>query len=301
MKNMLKYEKINYWGLDDTIRMSNGAAELLIPTALGIRILSYRLAGGENVFKVFEDQIQNKDKPEWQLFGGHRLWTSPEQSPRTYEIDGAPLESAEITADGLLLTQRTDAVSRIQKRLLVKLDETTARVALTHMLTNAGQWPVRLAPWALTVLRHGGFCAAAQPARFNQLLPDRSVVLWPYAGMNDPRVTWGGRVVSVKTARAERPFKFGCFCDSGAAVYVIGNTVFRKNFGADKTLKYPDFNVNFECYTNNEMLECESLGPLSTLEHGESAEWIENWSLSEAGQAPAYNDEPGILKLLEQQ
>ena len=182
---MVKRETILFHGLDETIRLYNDAAELLIPIKLGIRVLSYRLSGGENIFQVFEEQIRDKDKQEWQIFGGHRFWTAPEDPVRSYEIDGAPLEDFKITEDGVILTQRINEISNIKKQLHIKLDEKTSGVTLTHTLTNMNRWPIQIAPWALSVLKPDGFCAVALPERYFNLLPDRAVVMWPYANMND--------------------------------------------------------------------------------------------------------------------
>lgn len=44
-------------------------------------------------------------------------------------------------------------------------------------------------------------------------------------------------------------------------------------------LVYPDFGASLECFTNAEMLEVETLGPLTTLEPGSTVEHVEQWHL----------------------
>ena len=48
---------------------------------------------------------------------------------------------------------------------------------------------------------------------------------------------------------------------------------------AMRTAHYPDGGCNFETFTNQDMLEMESLGPIVTLEPGKSVEHTEVWDL----------------------
>jgi len=297
---MVKFEKVAFKGLKDCVKLSNDFAELIVPTALGIRILSYRRKGGENVLKVFDGQIKTKDKQEWQSFGGHRLWHSPEEFPRTYEIDGAPLEGWEWTGKELLLTQKPDAVSGIKKQVTVRLDENSGRVFLSHRLTNLNAWEIEVSAWALTVLKEGGFCAFKIPENYNALLPNWNIALWPYTKINDKRLYPGDKIISIRQfADAETPFKLGAFASYGAAAYFVGRDVFKKTFGCGAAARqYPDFGCNFESYTNAEMLECESLSPLTRLKCRESVVWDEVWSIGELPKELKYDDEKEILKIL---
>jgi len=319
---MLKYDKINYLGLAETIRIENGAAELLVPVKLGIRVLSYRLTGGENVMKIFDAQIKDYAKNEWQSYGGHRLWHAPEDMPRTYDVDNAPLEIAEVRRDGLYLLQRLDPVSLIRKEALITLSEKTTEARIKHTVTNMNRWPVKLAAWALTVLREGGFCAVETPRNEFTLLPDRTLTLWPYARMNDPRAYFGDRVITVKQDTAAKgPFKVGLCAQNGTAVYILPDVVFKKRFGVSQITndkgqmtnnvlasqfsilnsqlnEYPDYGCNFETYTNSEMLECESLSPLKELKYGESIDWTEVWTLTKNTAGIKQDDEEAIIKIL---
>jgi hypothetical protein len=336
---MVKYDKIDFLGLKETIRVQNGAAELLVPTQLGIRVLSYRLAGGENVMKIWPEQIESRAKNEWQSYGGHRLWHAPEERPRTYEADNAPLEIAEARRDGLYLLQPLDPVSRIRKEALITLHEKTSEVKIKHTVTNLNRWPVTLAAWALTVLKEGGFCAVETPRGEFALLPDRSITLWPYARMNDARVSWGDRVLTLRQdAAAKAPFKLGLYAQKGAAAYILPDVIFKKKFGeglkgsAQRTVhspqlkgnaeckmrnaelkdqsetfnfqpstfnSYPDFGCNFETYTNAEMLECESLSPLKELRYNESLDWDEVWTLAKTPAGLKPDDENAVLRAME--
>jgi hypothetical protein len=55
--------------------------------------------------------------------------------------------------------------------------------------------------------------------------------------------------------------------------------LFVKRFGYVEGKTYPDGGSSFETFTNEDALELEALGPLTTLKPGERAELIEDWDL----------------------
>ena len=71
-------------------------------------------------------------------------------------------------------------------------------------------------------------------------------------------------------------------------VICTGNTFFCKTVTPPRVgANYPDDGCNFETYTNHEMLEIESLGPLVTLAPGESSAHQERWFQHVFDAAPA--------------
>ena len=71
------------------------------------------------------------------------------------------------------------------------------------------------------------------------------------------------------------------------AGYHNGSTLFVKRFEFDKNATYPDRGSNIEIFANEEILELETLGPLTKLKPGGTLEWIEEWELF--GDVPAFN------------
>ena len=71
-----------------------------------------------------------------------------------------------------------------------------------------------------------------------------------------------------------------------------GDTLFVKRFGYEEGKVYPDNGVNLETFTNEDMLEMESLGPVTKLSSGKTVEHIEHWEL--IGNVPSFADEAGI-------
>ena len=67
-----------------------------------------------------------------------------------------------------------------------------------------------------------------------------------------------------------------------------------KTVGFERGQLYPDRGCNFELYTDPNILEVETLGPLTMLSPGEKTEHVETWNrFSGVG---AIVDEAGIAK-----
>ena len=61
----------------------------------------------------------------------------------------------------------------------------------------------------------------------------------------------------------------------------------------DEKAKYPDFGASYETYSNDFMLEMESLSPLVKLDPDQDMVHIEEWELIEGVKSPS-NDEGEI-------
>jgi len=66
------------------------------------------------------------------------------------------------------------------------------------------------------------------------------------------------------------------------AAYLRGDTALIKRYATDPTGRYPDLGCNTEMFTNESMLELETLGPLVRLEPGAETIHDEHWSIIEA-------------------
>jgi hypothetical protein len=70
-----------------------------------------------------------------------------------------------------------------------------------------------------------------------------------------------------------------------------------KTFKLDLTAEYPDLGCTVETFTNKDMLEIETLGPLTKLEPGQQIEHVETWHLLRDVLVPE-NDEDVDQKVL---
>lgn len=285
-------QTVPYRGWPNCIRLANGRIEVIATTDVGPRIIHLSVPGGENILGVMPDQAGLTGGDEWRIYGGHRLWHSPEAKPRSYYPDNGPLE-ARLEDDTLRLIQPVEATTGIQKEIDITLIGDQPHLEVRHILENRGVWPVELAPWALSVMNLGGVAVLPQSAWAtpDNLLPNRLLVLWPYSDMRDPRVEWGSRYLLVRQdPRREPPFKVGLNATEGWAAYYRQNQLFVKCFDYEPGVDYPDFGCSVEVYTCGSFLELETVAPLVLLEPGEAVEHVEHWFLYDEV-APVTNEE----------
>jgi hypothetical protein len=67
---------------------------------------------------------------------------------------------------------------------------------------------------------------------------------------------------------------------------VLNGQAFVKQYEHDAAATYPDLGSSFETFTNRDMLEVETLGPVQVIQPGASAEHREHWHLLEGIQTP---------------
>jgi hypothetical protein len=280
-----RFETVPYGGWPNGARLTNGRIELVATTDVGPRVIRLGFVGGPNLFKEFPEHLGRTGGDEWRSYGGHRLWHAPESVPRTYWPDNVPVES--VWRDGVLtLSQPTEGSTGLRKAIALRMAPNRDQVTVTHTITNEGLWPVELSVWCLSVMAPGGtgiFPQEVYKPHAEALLPARPLVLWHYTDMADPRWTWGTRYVRLRQDPSLESFqKVGMMNTLGWAAYQLESALFLKRFRHRPGARYPDMGCNTETFTNADMLEVETLGPLVTLAPGESATHVEDWFLFEA-------------------
>lgn len=289
-----------YAGWAHCLELEHGPFALLATTDVGPRILRCAPGSdGPNLFKEFPEELGLQGADSYLLFGGHRLWHSPEAFPRSYALDHDPVEH---TWDGrrLVLTQATEAATGIRKSLEIEcLPEGLLRVR--HRLGNEGPWPVTLAAWAMTLMAAGSRAIVPQePFRPHpeHLDPARSLTLWHYTRMDDPRVRWGRQFIQlVERGDVDAKFKLGIMNRRRwAACWTHGN-LFVKTFGFQADALYPDHGCNCEIFAMPGFLELESLGPLRELAPGADLVHDEIWHLWPLPDLPL-EDDPALADTL---
>lgn len=278
---MVVVEKVEYHGWPNCQKISNGLVELIVTADVGPRIISFGFKGGENLFfeNLAEAGIMGGDT--WHSFGGHRLWHAPEDFVRTYAPDNQPVQVEQLK-DGARFTSATEP-SGIQKVVEIHLSDSEAKVKVNHTLINRGLWPIPLAIWALSVMKAGGKVIVPHSPKIghdDQLTPTHSLAIWGYTKMDDPRWTWGDKYFFLKQDSSfDYVQKIGSLNTLGWAAYQHNDKVFIKKFGYNPSQVYPDCNCNFETYTDQNMLEVETLGPKILIEPGQKADHLEEWFL----------------------
>lgn len=288
-------ERIAYGGWPTCYRLSNPHVDLVVTADVGPRIIRFGFVGQPNVFCEVPAEMGLTGGATWRIMGGHRLWHAPEHPIRTYAPDNEPVAGVVLPDGGLRVTQAVEASTGLQKSLEIRLAPDAPTAEIRHRLINRNLWAVTCAPWALSVMAAGGvgiFPLPRKRSHAESLIPAISLTLWNYSDMADPRWTWGSGFVMLRQQPGGSPQKVGATVPQGWAAYVNAGTAFVKHFPFDPSATYPDSGCNYETFTNDYMLELESLGPLVDLQPGASVEHVESWHLLDG--VPTPDDEAAV-------
>ena len=279
------FEKISYNGWPNCIRLFDEEIELIVATDIGPRIIKFGYINKQNFFYLVPEHFGKTGGEEWRIYGGHRLWHSPEAIPRSYSPDNEKVEFT-IHDDSIKLMQPKEAFTGIRKEMEITLLPNKNQIKVLHRLINQNLWNVELAIWSLSVLAKGGRAIVPQEpyAEGNDyLLPSRPLALWHYTKMNDPRWIWGAKYIQAKQDILERSEqKMGVLNKLGWTAYYLNGELLIKKFDYNPDAIYPDYGCNNEIYIHADFLEIETLGPLTKLSPGEVVEHTEHWLLVKA-------------------
>jgi hypothetical protein len=306
--NSITVEKLVYKNFGECLKLSNGIVEAFITIDIGPRIIRYGLIGGENY--LLEDierstEVTNKameavfgEGSKWFIYGGHRLWLSPEDMPLTYYPDNECVVWNEIPG-GVELIPPAQRVNDFQYRIEVIMSKNMPKISIKHYATNIGDSTKKRSMWALTVLSKNGLEVIPQPIHDTGLLANRVLSLWSFSDMSDDRVYWGKKYISLRQDTSiTSAFKLGISNMRGWAAYFNHGGMFVKKYENNPNGNYPDFGTSFETYTNDKIMEMETLGELVDITPGSTAYHGEEWSLFSNVERPEARDEITIDTLV---
>lgn len=271
--------------LGKTLELEYGDLLMSVTIDVGPRIIHFSRRLGQNImFNDLNDEV-SKDVSKyfgegniWHLYGGHRIWASPE-GETTYIPDNDPVPY-EIKGNSVEFFPRAWPKVGLQSSLKISFLGDN-KVSVSMSLTNTGD-PKKIALWALTVLKPGGKMEAYLPKKDTGYLPNRNLVMWPYASISDKRFSFSDDKLTVQSNdRASNPFKVGFYTDKGKIIYTLGKETFTKTFEV-KEGEYPDMNCNVETYTSKLIHEVETLSPLVSIGKGDTIYHEEIWTLERA-------------------
>lgn len=278
----LHITKDNYRGWENSYRLSNDLIDLVVTTDVGPRIIRFGFVGGDNEFKEYPSQRGLVGGDEWRIYGGHRLWHAPEVPPRNIFPDNSPVVLEE-HGPYVRVIQSVETTTGIQKEVDIALAPESATVRVTHRLRNLNLWSVELAPWAVSVMDAGGTAILPLPPRMSHdenLLPTNTLTMWAYTDLADPRWRIGKSFVLLRQdPTRESPQKVGLMAPAGWIAYAHKGHLFISRVAYLPGATYPDLGSSLETYTDGEMLEVETLGPLVKLEPQATVEHVEDWYL----------------------
>ena len=283
---MTEINRTEYGKYGACVEITDGVRSMLVTTDIGPRVIFFGMKGGANI--MFEDKNDDINKSGeffdknlpgkggWHIYGGHRLWKSPEYMD-TYYPDNAPV-AVETLSDGAVFTSEPELTTKLRKSVKITMAD-DGTVTLEHKITNTGKEKTgKIALWALTVMDKGAKGEFRLSSADTGFLPNRNLVFWPYSDLTDDRFFTDGKKFTLDW-KDRPPFKLGARVDDGKLVIRTKGLVFTKRFGCVDGAEYPDMQCNAELYTNELMFEVESLSPYTELAPGESAVHTEVWTL----------------------
>ena len=299
------FEISEYKNFGKCLTVSDGRSELEVTLDIGPRVISYSLCGHKN---IFSEDIERKtfrgggqlhsffgNDENWYIYGGHRLWSSPESFPESYTPDNFPVEYViDEAAGSVTLTppDRTQVGERHSMKVTMSVD---GSVTVSHTITNISGGALKLAPWCMTVGEKNGTLIIPQSRDKTGLLSNRHISVWEYTDVSDPRFFLGNRYMTLRQQPgSQNKFKIGINNTEGWSAYLAEGQLFRKAFAWERGEEYPDNGCNFEAFTDGEIIEIESLGFLKELAPGESVFAEEKWSLTACPDSFDPRDEDNI-------
>ena len=278
-------EKYNWGGWQNCLHLSNGEIDIVATTDIGPRIMRCGFEDQKNLLLELKDEMGQKGGDEFRLYGGSRLWHSPEANPRSYIPDNYPVD---YKWDGktLKLIQPVESKTSMQKEMAITMSSSENKIEVVYRIYNKGIWPVKYALWALTLMANNGRAIIPQEPfqRWeDNLLPVRPLVLWSYSDMNDKRWNWGKKYIQLRQdPKSDGPTKVGLLNKLCWEAYTLEGFVFLKRYNYEPDSEYPDYMCNTEVYTDPKLFELETLSPLKVVEPGDFSEHKENWYLFKA-------------------
>lgn len=261
----------------ECVRLESERSTLITTVSIGPRIIGL-FGAGSNIMAVLPDAtLERPGGPPFSLVGGHRLWAAPELPELTYEPDERPCTATSV--DGGLRVEAPADGAGLVKALQVR--SAGAGWIVDHELRNEGDRPIVLAPWAITQLRPGGRAELPLGRRGPGPQADRSLVLWPYTDLDDPRLHLERDVIRVDAVPGAGPLKVGAAPGEGRLVYRLDGEVFEKRTAVDDAGPHADRGAAAQVYVRDDFCELETLGPLTELRPGDSAFHRETWTIGE--------------------
>ena len=275
-------EKYSIYG--ECISFTSKDIKLLVTIDLGPRIIFYGKDGVNIMFEDINDTtskggefFENNLKGEgiWHLYGGHRLWKSPEYMD-TYYPDNKKVDVKIVSESEAIFTSNIETTTKLQKSLDIKMSE-DGKVTLKQTIKNLGNDSIEISAWGLTVLDNGAKAIIPLSKEDTGFLPNRNIVYWPYTNINDERIKISNENITIEQKDIVQPIKIGLYTEGEIKTQIKGTEF---SIHTDKKIgTYPDFSCNYECYTNNYIFEIETLSPLKVLAPGDSIEHVEYWAL----------------------
>ena len=305
----IEVKEIQFENYGNCIQISNGLIDVVVTIDFGPRIVRFGKIGEDNTLymdldRKFCNQNEKMDEYYWkgatfQSYGGHRVWISPERMPQTYYPDNEPVVYG-IQPDGVTFTPPRQKKNDLQLGMEIILGDNAADIMIVHSATNCSDVRQTRSLWAVTMFpKSGTVIFPVNRGGTEELLPNRTISLWPYTDVRDPRLFIGNRFITVNHDDTDAELKIGTNNVLGWAAYVAQNYTVVKRYVHNEKTAYPDFDSSFETYVCKDFVALETMSPLYGIEPGENIRHVENLSLFRTGSSVHPTDEDAIQKFID--
>lgn len=210
--------------------------------------------------------------------GGHRLWAAPEIAASTYTPDDASCDIV-FDDDRLTVTGSRDSAGMVKTMTLVPDGD---GLLVEHTIET--DHDALLAAWGITQLPLGGTALVPLQGPDTSPLPNRSLILWPYTDLEDPRLGFRNRGIEIEAGEGD-PVKVGTAHWKSRLGYVRDGHLFTKEIVRSSAGIVPDFGASYQVYVGQGFCELETIGGQVT---DGSARLTERWQVTpcpDVGQA----------------
>lgn len=305
----IQIKEVDYLNFGRCVHMSNGVIEVMVTIDIGPRLIHFGLVNGENILFTDTERKYSCAGSEFDelygegstfyVYGGHRLWLSPELLPETYFPDNSPVVYS-MLPDGVSFTSTKQPHTGMQLGFEIMMNENASDIMVVHSAKNQSKDPKTFGLWAVTALAPGGIQIIPQNQSESMVESNRLFALWPYSKIQDPRVYWGDRFVTVRQdPTISEPFKAGWNNQRGWAAYVKKNVAFLKHYVHNAQAVYPDNGASCEVYMVGDYTELETLSPLYHIEPGDTVRHVENLTLLRIDSLPDPKNEDSLAEFSE--
>ena len=143
-------EIVSYKKFGKCLRLDNGKIEAYVTLDVGPRIIKFNCSGKENM--LFNDDPLERfvdvsagfgEGKKWYTFGGHRMWVSPEEMPKTYYPDHEPVQYTDSEIDGAVkvhIIPPCQKITDMQAELMITMGDDNS-LKVMHYLKNMEKRP----------------------------------------------------------------------------------------------------------------------------------------------------------------
>ncbi|XOQ44178.1 MAG: DUF1861 domain-containing protein [Clostridium sp.] len=304
----MELSEIEYENFGRCIKITNGILDCIVTIECGPRIIHFGFTGEKNVFytdleRKYKHQTENNTSVSvknsvYYLYGGHRLQIC--QNHHTDLPDNLPVVYG-VQSEGVTFTPPQPKQLAIQLSFEIIMGKEASDIMVVHTAKNCSRKTMIFSLFPATVLEGGGIAVIEQNQKTQPGCPNRTINLWPETDINDSRIFYGNRFITVAQEKGNQTaLRIGTNNLPGWAAYAGNNFTFVKRIVPNPQAAYPDGGSYCEVSLTEDFAELSSLSPMYEVKPGETIRHVENLALYHSGKPPVFVNEDEIAKWTEE-